>query len=154
MNVEFVNPFLDAIMNVLTTMAQSEAQADKPYLKEDCLAQGEVTGMIGLAGDRVKGSLAITFTTPAILHITSQMLGEELTEIDETVKDLVGEITNMVSGGAKKALSEKGYKFEMAIPTTITGKSHTITHKTLGAVVVVPFEMDSGKFFVEVCFED
>jgi len=83
-----------------------------------------------------------------------KMLGESLDSIDGTVRDVVGEITNMVSGGAKKVLSEKGYKFEMAIPTTITGKSHSITHKTKGAIIVVPFTTEAGNFFVEVCFEN
>ncbi|MBF0564139.1 MAG: chemotaxis protein CheX, partial [Nitrospirae bacterium] len=65
----------------------------------------------------------------------------------------VGEITNMVTGGAKKILAERGYKFEMAIPTTIVGKNHVITHKTRGPIVIVPFKTTFGDFFVEVCFE-
>ena len=154
MNVEFINPFLDAILNVLSTMAQTEAITGKAYIKDDSQALGDVTGMIGLAGNQVRGSLAITFTEAAILNISSKMLGESLDSIDGTVRDVVGEITNMVSGGAKKVLSEKGYKFEMAIPTTITGKSHSITHKTKGAIIVVPFTTEAGNFFVEVCFEN
>ncbi len=156
MNVEFVNPFLDAILNVLSTMAMTEAQPGRPTLKKGHMALGEITGMIGLAGGQVKGSLAITFTGPAIIHIATQMLGEEIKTVDDTVRDLVGEITNMVSGGAKKVLAEKGYKFEMAIPTTITGKDHTITHKTSGHVIVVPFNLgdDKGEFYVEVCVQD
>ena len=155
MNVEFVNPFLNAILNVLSTMAMIEAEAGKPYVKANKTALGDVSGMIGMAGDKVKGSFAITFTEKCILHIASQMLGEEISTVDDTVRDLVGEITNMVSGGAKRELSEKGYKFEMAIPSSITGKNHTITHKTTGAIIVVPFTIQEiGDFFVEVCFEN
>ena len=62
--------------------------------------------------------------------------------------------TRMVTGGAKRILAAKGYKFEMAIPSTIVGKDHTIYHKTNGPVVVVPFHMDGGSFFLEVCFEE
>lgn len=153
MNVDFINPFLDAILNVLATMAQTEAKAEKPYVKESVQAMGDITGMIGLAGHQVRGSLAITFTESAILDIASKMLGETLTSLDGTVSDVVGEITNMVSGGAKKSLAEKGYKFEMAIPSTIAGKNHTITHKTRGSIIVVPFTTAAGSFCVEVCFE-
>jgi len=109
MNVEFVNPFLSAILNVLSTMAMTEAKAGKPFIKSSNMASGEVTGMIGLAGNQVRGSLAINFSRAAILHIASQMLGESFTEIDDTVKDVVGEITNMVTGGAKKSLAEQGH---------------------------------------------
>ncbi len=153
MNIEFVNPFLEAIINVLSTMAQTEANPGKPYVKKGSIAKGDVTGIIGLVGEQAKGSLSITFAESTILHIAFKMLGEKIEKVDETIADVVGEITNMVTGGAKKILSEKGYKFDMAIPTTIMGKDHAIVHKTKGTIIVVPFKTNSGGFVVEVCFE-
>ncbi len=153
-NTEFINPFLESIMNVLTTMANTTATPDKPFLKNDKSARGDVTGIIGMTGEQAKGSLAITFTEPAILHITSQMLGEDILEVDDSVADCVGEITNMVTGGAKRILSERGYKFDMATPSTIIGKNHSIKHKTTGRIICIPFETTAGSFFVEVCFEE
>ncbi|MBA4374184.1 MAG: chemotaxis protein CheX [Thermodesulfovibrio sp.] len=154
MNVEFINPFLESIIKVLATMANTEAIPGKPFLKSDKSAKGDVTGVIGLTGDKARGSLAITFTEPAVLHIISQMLGEEIKVVDGEVADGVGEITNMVTGGAKKILSEKGYIFSMAIPTTIIGKNHSISHQTNGRIVCIPFETAAGSFFVEVCLEE
>ena len=153
MKSDFINPFLDAILNVLSTMAQTNARPGKPCIKKDFKSLGAVTGMIGMAGEQTKGSLAITFSKEAILHIASNMLGEELVEVDETVTDMVGEITNMVTGGAKRALAEKGYKFDLAIPTMISGENHLVHHKTKGPILIVPFETDAGGFFIEVCFE-
>jgi chemotaxis protein CheX len=154
MNVQFINPFLDAVINVLKVMAQTDATPGKPFLKKEKQGMGDVTGLIGMVGEKAKGSLAITFTEPAILHVTAAMLGEELSEVDETIADMVGEITNMVCGGAKRVLSERGYKFDLAVPSTIIGRGHSISHKTSGPVVVIPFEMEKGSFFVEVCFEE
>ena len=154
MDVELVNPFLDAIVNVLSVMAQTDATAGKPFLKKGDKAMGDVTGIIGLVGDQAKGSLAVSFSEAAILDITSKMLGEEITEMDQTAADMAGEITNMVTGGAKKSLAEKGYKFDLSIPTMIVGKDHNVSHKTAGVVVIIPFDTDAGSFFVEVCFEE
>ncbi len=154
MNVELVNPFLDAIVNVLSVMAQTDAKAGKPYIKKGDMAMGDVTGIIGLVGEQAKGSLAISFSESAILDITTKMLGEEITELDQTAADMAGEITNMVTGGAKKGLSEKGYVFELSIPTMIVGKEHNVSHKTAGTIVIIPFDTEAGSFFVEVCFED
>jgi chemotaxis protein CheX len=154
MNVSYVNPFLDALVNVLATMASTKATHGRAFLKTDNKAMGDVTGIIGLAGEKTKGSLAISFSEGAILHITSRMLGETMKKLDDTVIDMVGEITNMVSGGAKKELAKQGYKFEMAIPTMVTGKGHQITHKSSGPIVVVPFKIGSGEFFVEVCLNN
>lgn len=153
MNVEFINPFLTSILNVLSTMAMLEATPGKPVIKKGTGAQGDVTGLIGMIGDKAKGSLAITFTEPVVLEINRRMLGEAPATIDDSVVDLVGEITNMVCGGAKSALSEKGYEFDLAIPGMISGKGHNVTHKTKGPTVLVPFTTEFGEFFVEVAFE-
>jgi len=153
MNVEFINPFLSAMLNVLATMAQTEATPGKPYIKKDSKARGDVTGIVGLAGKQAKGSLAISFSKEAILHIAAKMLGEPATDFNSEIADVVGEITNMVSGGAKKILADQGFKFAMAIPTTIMGNSHSITHSASGPVILIPFEIEQGGFFIEVCLE-
>lgn len=154
MKVEFINPFLVSIVNVLETMADVKATPGKPQRKEVDVANGDVTGVIGMASQQVKGSLAITFTSAAIFDIAKRMLGEEVTDINHTVTDLVGEITNMVTGGAKRLLAEQGYDFDMAIPAVVTGKNHQISHKSNGMKIIIPFSIAAGKFFVEVCFED
>ena len=153
MQVEFINPFLESIVHVLETMANVKATPGKPQRKEEDVAQGDVTGVIGMASEKVKGSLAITFTSAAIFDIARRMLGEEVAEINNTVTDLVGEITNMVTGGAKRVLAEQGYDFDMAIPAVIAGKNHRISHKSNGMKIIVPFSIIAGKFYVEVCFE-
>ena len=154
MNVEFINPFLSAIINVLSTMARMDVNPGPPTIKKHEVACGDVTGIIGMASDQAKGTLAVTFSEKVIFEITKRMLGEEVTKVDETVCDMVGEITNMVTGGAKSELREKGYKFDMAIPSVIAGKDHIIRHKSKAPIVLVPFSTSAGDFFIEICFEE
>ncbi len=153
MNVEFINPFIKATMNVLETMAFGKPRVGKPYLKEGDNAIGDVSGMLELDanGSGVKGSLAVTFTEKAILKIISNMLGEEHDHINDEVRDAVGEITNMISGQARKELSEKGHSFEASIPKAVAGRGHTIKH-IKDSSIVIPFEIDEGSFVVDVCF--
>lgn len=153
MKVEFINPFLTSIVNVLETMANLKVTPGRPQLKEEDIASGDVTGIIGMASSDVKGSLAITFTSAAISDIAKRMLGDDVQEIDNTVTDLVGEITNMVTGGAKRLLSEQGYDFDMAIPAVVSGKNHRISHKSRGPKILIPFTTLAGKFYLEICFE-
>ncbi len=154
MDQNFLSPFIESISNVLSTMAKLKADAGDPFIKEDEKAHGDVTGLISMTGEKAKGTFAITFSEKVILEITKRMIGEEVEEIDETVNDMVGEITNMTSGGSKKLLSEKGYRFDMAIPTVISGKAHVIRHKSKAPVTIVPFNTEAGSFFVEICFEE
>ena len=150
MDVRFINPFLEATIDVLKTMAFVESRPGKPYLKKDNLAKGDVSGIIGFTG-AATGSMALSFSEKCILTIVSNMLGEESTEINSDIKDAVGELTNMVSGAARKNLETLGLRISAAIPTVIAGKGHSVSHVMGGPSIIIPFETEQGPFFVDVC---
>jgi chemotaxis protein CheX len=152
MDVRYINPFLEGTVEVLKTMAFIDPRPGKPYLKTDNNAQGDITGIIGLTG-KVKGSLALTFSEECILKIVSNMLGEDKPKIDHEIKDAVGEITNMVSGVARKKLEALGLLVFAAIPTVVSGKGHSVSHVLGGPSLIIPFETDSGAFVVDVCMK-
>ena len=154
MNVDVINPFLSSLLNVLSTMANISAKPGKPTLKGNAKARGDITGIMGMSGNKMRGSISITLSKKVALKITANMLGEQLTEITPDVLDLTGEITNMVTGGAKNLLGEKGYDFDMATPTVINGSNHEIHHKSNSKAIIVPFSSEAGEFFVEVCMEE
>lgn len=153
MDAKVVNPFIEATVNVLGTMASTKAEAGKPYLKEDRIAKGDVSGIIGLTGE-AKGTISVSFSEKSILAIVSNMFGEEMKELNEEIKDAVGEITNMISGQARQKLEEQGKSFKAAIPMVIMGKNHTITHITKHPIIAIPFNTDNGGFTIELCFEE
>jgi len=153
MDAKMINPFINATMNVLETMAFTKSEAGKPYLKKDDVAQGDVSGVIGFTGE-TNGTVAVTFDESCILKIVTNMFGEEMTEINNEITDAVGEITNMISGQARKELEEIGKKFQGAIPTVVTGKNHKLESMTKGPKVAIPFKTEAGSFTIEVCLEN
>jgi chemotaxis protein CheX len=153
MNVKFINPFLEATIDVLKTMAFVEPIPGKPYLKKDNYAKGDISAIIGMTG-AAKGSLALTFSESCIVKIVSNMLGEDIKEINGDIKDAVGEITNMVSGAARKKLEAEGFTITAAIPTVVSGKGHSIVHVMGGPSIVIPFSTDHGPFVVDVCLTE
>jgi chemotaxis protein CheX len=122
MDVRFINAFLEGTISVLKTMAFIEPKPGKPYLKKDALARGDISGIIGLTGS-VTGSMALSFSEKSILKIVSNMLGEEIKEINGDIKDAV----------------------------VVAGKSHSIAHVLGGPSIIIPFETEDGPFFVDVC---
>ena len=152
MDAKLINPFINATANVLKTMAFVTPKAGKPYLKKDDVAKGDVTGIIGLTGE-ANGTISVTFDEGSILKIVSNMFGEEMKELNHEVADAVGELTNMISGQARRELEEIGKLFEAAIPSVISGKDHTIAHYTDGPKIAIPFTSEGGQFTIEVCLE-
>jgi chemotaxis protein CheX len=152
MEARFINPVLTSMVNVLSTMAQMEPKPGKPSLKTHDTAPGIVTGLIAMEGEQASGSLAISFPTVVILDIVKRMLREEKTEVDDMARDLTGEISNMVMGGAKGLLEDEGYHFGLSLPTVLFGEGHTIRHGVDGPRILLPFSAEAGEFFVEICF--
>ena len=153
MDVKYINPFIAATVHVLDTTAHIETKAGKPFIKRDKIARGDVTGVIGLTG-RMRGTVSVSFSETCILSIVSGMFGEEMKEMNEEIRDAVGEISNMISGQARRKLEEDGLSLSAAIPTVIMGKDHSLSHITTYPVIAIPFQTAKGEFTIEVSFEE
>ena len=149
MNIEYIDPFIIAAMNVIKTMAFCDPKVGKPLLKKNDVTWGVVTGIIGMAGNEVAGNMVLSFDQGSILKIVSNMLGESFSTLSNDVVDAVGELTNMITGGAKAKFSEKGLKFDMAIPLMVVGKDIQLKQLSKAPTVTIPFEIPEGRFVIE-----
>lgn len=152
MDVELAKPFIKAAINVISTMAFITPVAGKPFVKKNTVAQGDVTGLVGLTGEK-NGSVSISFSRPCAVAIVKGMLGDYISDIMNDVRDAVGEITNMVSGQARAGLAEKGMVFQGSTPSVIMGDGHTISHMAKTPIMAIPFQTEHGDFTIEFCFE-
>ncbi len=153
MNAEFLNPFVEATLHILETTASTTAKARKPYLKRKPGALGEITGVIDLTGD-FNGIISISFTKQLILYIVSTMFGEEMTEIDDDIKDAVGEISNMISGQVTTKMTEIGKSLKAQLSSVEMGNPHTVKYIDNRPIIALPYITDNGGFTIEVCFEE
>lgn len=150
-NTDFINPFLSATMHVLEVQAQTKTVPGKPFLKtETNQLLGDISGVIGLVSESFNGTVTITFPELTFLSIASKMFGETQTTLNKENQDVAGELTNIIFGQAKIELNNKGYGIKTALPSVVTGKDHSVTSVVKGLSIVVPFESDSGSFFVEI----
>ncbi len=154
MKAEFINPFLSTLLEVMQTMAHVELTPQKPRITTDRKSQGDVSGVIGMVGPQTRGSFSISFEKALALEIYAGMLGERAEDINDQVNDMVGEITNMVTGGAKRLLSQKGFEFEMATPTVVSGDAHEISHIVKGPRLAMGFDSAFGQAVIEICFDN
>jgi chemotaxis protein CheX len=151
MNVEYINPFITSTLQTLEVMAATLPKRGDLFVKTNDQAKGDISGVIGLAGEAT-GSVAVTFPASLAQRIYSQMVGEEATHLSDEVRDAVGELVNMIAGGAKALLAQQGCSFRIAIPSIVVGEGHTIQHKGGGPCLVVPFSLEDETFFLEVSF--
>jgi chemotaxis protein CheX len=81
------------------------------------------------------------------------MFGEEMTEMNDEIKDAVGEISNMIAGQVTTKLAELGKTMNIKLLNVEMGEGHHVAHLEKKPVVVMPFSMEKGDFVIEVCFE-
>lgn len=87
------------------------------------LALERISGTIGLAGDDVTGSVYLHLPESFARQAARAMLEGTGSQNagDGDVNDVVGELTNIVSGVLKSALCDAGYFCTVSTPTVIRG---------------------------------
>lgn len=148
-NVEYINPFIEATQNVLEVMAGLKSEKDFICVKQDGDTLGDITGLIPLNSTKYLGSLAITFSKSVYIKIMTAMLDEEVTDIDDDNKDGVAEFCNQVYGNARITLNKMGYGLGPAFPTVVYGENHKVSHVVDGNILAVYFKTKFGDFVIE-----
>lgn len=112
-----------------------------------------LTAMVGLAGSH-SGLVSIHIPWPLALSFTSQMLGMEVTEIDDDVTDATGEIANMIAGSFKQHLSKGGKDIQLSTPSVVNGSDYTVTSAGVIENITLKFATDEEWFMVSLTLED
>ncbi len=151
-SAEHINPFIQATVDALSVMAQVTAEKDSVSIKEDNLATYDISGIIGLAGE-VIGSVVLSFPRATACKVVSKFLGDKKVTLDAEAQDAVGELTNMVAGGAKRDLAAHHLGFKIGIPNVVVGQGHAVVRPKNVPTVCVHFDSSEGPFVLEVCLK-
>lgn len=149
MDSAYIMPFVNSIQNVFETMLQLPVTVGDPQLKRTADPHFDVSGIIGMSGD-VEGSVVLSFPTATAERIVSIFTGEELAATHEDFPDAVGELVNMVSGGAKAQFT--GKNVSISCPSVVIGKDHLVFARKDVVCIQMLCNSDCGDFAVEVTF--
>lgn len=149
MELDYFQTILGVVKSVLVTMTSVPLEIGEVEKRDTMITYGEITGLIGMGGDNVTGNMTLSFDPPSILGIVSRMLSEEFTVVNKDVIDAVGELTNIIAGGAKRELAEKGYVINMASPSMLSGKNIELVQRSSAPIWRVIIKTPEGSFALE-----
>lgn len=117
--------------------------------QQDTASDMDITAMIGLAGS-LCGVINLRCSAETARMIAAKMLGIPVAEADQSMRDAIAEIVNMVAGNFKSKLSVSSHCM-LSIPTVITGADYQLCSLDVGQVyqLFVAFE----KFPIKVSME-
>ncbi len=137
--------------DVFSTMLMVELEGEEIIYNKRGEIESNLTSMIGLGGG-LRGVLAIHCSASVAKAITSGFLGMDIVELDDDVKDAIGEIANMVAGNLKVSYATIHLNIELAIPTTIVGDSFNVCGTTKAQRVIVPLKMNGERLWIELMY--
>lgn len=121
-DVNLLNPFIAATLDCLKQMAGVKPERKRVFVKVDPLMHGDVCGIIGMTNG-ITGSCVVSFPDQLAKRIVARLLGEDEATISSSmIEDGIGEVANMVAGGAKRKFADTPYRFDISIPTVIHGE--------------------------------
>jgi chemotaxis protein CheX len=150
MDVRYINPFVASIRNTFETMCGLKVAIGKPGLKTEETPASDVAAIIGFSGDAA-GSVALCLVFEAASKIATSFAGTEITPQHPDFGDALGELANMVAGGAKAKLD--GLSVNISLPSVVIGERQRITASRTAPRLMIPCSTDAGSFHVEVGME-
>jgi chemotaxis protein CheX len=149
MKVEFINPFVASTLNVFRTMFATELKRGQVFLRRPDQTHGGLSGVIGLSG-LAQGTAAIILSEETAMKVTSRFLGMEVDSVNDDVVDCIGEVINMIAGGAKAQM--EGYALSLSLPSIVRGKDHLIEFPSNVTPICIPFSGDVGDLMLQIGF--
>ncbi len=148
-NVDYINPFIEATVHTFQTMCAVTPVRDRVFLTGEGEAVYGASGIIGLGGEAT-GAVVLHFPEQVTVRTVGTFIGEEITSITARVVDGLGELTTIIAGDAKNRLMQKGYTFEIGLPKIVTGRSYITAQNKSVPCLVVSIASAFGKFCLEV----
>jgi len=154
MKVEYINPFIESVVEVFSTMLDTDAvRGDVGVSRAAASNPRDIMALIGLSGD-ARGTVALSFPTATAVAVVSKLLDINTKTVDDTVCDAIAEIVNMVAGSAKAKLTgDAGLPLDLSLPTVVRGRNFEVEYPTKSIWLEVTFESGLGPFNLRVTFE-
>lgn len=116
------------------------------------LRSNEVTAVIGLAG-ALTGVFVIDVTRVGAMCITGALMSMPVTEIDEMVKDSIGELCNMLAGSWKGRFPRLAADCLLSVPMVATGKDYTLHAQNLLTRIARSYRFEGYTMIISIWCE-
>ena len=149
MDVRYINPFITAAKDAFDVMLKMPCLVGPPHLRSPGEKYGsiyELSACIDMAGG-ANGFVMLSFGRQVALSVASALAQTPIKVIDRNCVDALGELANLIGGGAKSNLPDAG-DMKLGTPRVV----HTAKFGYPVGVPVIALHCDtpSGRFLLEI----
>jgi chemotaxis protein CheX len=149
-DVSYINPFIQAVDCVFTTMLNVQPMRNGVKVSNDLSNQPSITSLVGFSGE-VSGVVALRFPPATAMTLAGHLLGADQDSVSDEVTDAVSELVNMVAGAAK-AKFDYDPPLELGLPTVVEGAGYKLKYPSKSVWLEVAFSSEAGSFSMEVTY--
>jgi len=150
MNVEYINPFIEASQTVLKQTANIDAKLGNVFLKNSPYKSDCVVIIVGLTG-KIRGQAIFSMAKKVAMDIASAMMGGmPITELDEMGKSAISELSNMILGNAATILYKKGIGIEITPPSLLMGDNLQISPNKMKTICIPLIFSDGQQMEIDI----
>jgi len=150
MRAQDINPFILSVTEFCISMLDSEVKVGKPKYPEINEKSRDMIGIIGMSGT-AQGLVALKLPVDTALKMVGKMIGTKYDRVDSSIIDGVGEMVNIIAGGAKAKFH--GHNITLSLPTVVRGCMYNISNIENAVFLSIPFETELGDFSLLITFK-
>jgi chemotaxis protein CheX len=147
---QVINPLISATIDTFEKMIQCRPMRTGLTLSSLTTPKQELNAVISLTG-KIYGTIILSISTETACEIYNRLTGDEAHEIDESVRDAVGEVCNMIAGASKAQLEV--LQLRLGLPNVIQGKDVMVHYPaSVDRPMCLIFSSEIGEFTIEAGF--
>ena len=143
-NVEYINPILQATITVVRDACRLNVAIGKPSLATASFTDDEFLILMGITGE-MKGQAIIDFPVEGGKEIASAMCMMPIETLDELAQSAICELCNMILGNSATLYSVAGKAVDITPPTICTG--NVVFNANYAANIKIPILKDGARLF-------
>lgn len=152
MDVKFINPFIQAVLDIMPQLGFQQVTRTGLQLKSNKIIASGVVLTVGFVGEK-KGNVVYVIEMEGAKQIAStMMMGMPVTEFDEMAESAVSELSNMLSANASIHFSEIGIHTDISVPALIYGENIEVSMNQ-SDIICAEFNVDGIQLQVNVSLE-
>lgn len=136
MNVDYINPFIEASQSVLMMMTGNKPELGQVYIRKSPFKSDNVAVIVGLTG-KIRGQVILSFSQKSALAVASAMMGGmTVSVLDEISKSAISELANMIMGNTATLLASRGIGIDITPPSLFMGEKLLITPANMKTICI------------------
>jgi chemotaxis protein CheX len=152
MNMEIIQPFINSLDAVISEIMRCNARIADVTMEEGSYQRTGVAALVTLSGD-IEGRIILDMDAAAASQAASDLSEIAGAPSEETTREIICELTNMVIGNSVTQLNDRGFKFRVHPPELFiidVGPRGTLDRET----VLLRFELPKGAVYLNIAVHE